>query len=227
MLPAEARSYLARYGFQGDEVFAQVATLSGGERGRLALAKLAISDANLLMLDEPTNHLDLATQEVLQDVLAQYPGTIVLVSHDRYLIDALATQIWELDMQNSSLQVFKGAYSEFRQFKEGRLQAKDFEEIPLASESTNNPAAAPAKVGLSRNQRQQIEKKLVALEQKIHTAEIEKTSCEAQLSKPSADLRKLERVTENYQAVTLTLEKLLADWESLAEQLHPDDQIVS
>lgn len=227
MLPAEARNYLARYGFQGDEVFAQVATLSGGERGRLALAKLAISDANLLMLDEPTNHLDLATQEVLQDVLAQYPGTIVLVSHDRYLIDALATQIWELDMQNASLQVFKGAYSEFRQFKEGRLQAKDFEELPLASESTNNPAAAPAKVGLSRNQRQQIEKKLVALEQKIHTAEVEKASCEAQLSKPSADLRKLERVTENYQTVTLTLEKLLADWESLAEQLHQDDQIVS
>jgi len=78
MLPAEVRNYLARYGFQGDEVFAQVATLSGGERGRLALAKLALSDANLLMLDEPTNHLDLATQEVLQDVLAQYPGTIML-----------------------------------------------------------------------------------------------------------------------------------------------------
>ena len=224
MLPAEARNYLARYGFQGDEVFAQVATISGGERGRLALAKLALSDANLLMLDEPTNHLDLATQEVLQDVLAQYPGTIMLVSHDRYLIDALATQIWELDMQNASLQVFKGAYSEFRQFKEGRLQAKASEEMPLASESTSDPAAVPAKVGLSRNQRQQIEKKLAALEKQIHAAEVEKTSCEAQLSKPSADLQKLERVTENYLTITSVLEKLLADWESLAERLHQDCQ---
>ena len=227
MLPAEARNYLARYGFQGDEVFAQVATLSGGERGRLALAKLALSDANLLMLDEPTNHLDLATQEVLQDVLAQYPGTIMLVSHDRYLIDALATQIWELDMQNASLQVFKGAYSEFRQFKEGRLQSRDTEEVALAAESTNDPAGVPAKVGLSRNQRQQIEKQLVGLEQKIHEAEAEKASYEAQLSKPSADLRQLERVTESYQTVTSVLEQLLTEWESLAERLHQDDQILS
>ena len=223
MLPAEARNYLARYGFQGDEVFSQVATLSGGERGRLALAKLALSDANLLMLDEPTNHLDLATQEVLQDVLAHYPGTIMLVSHDRYLIDALATQIWELDIESASLQVFKGAYSEFRQFKEGRLQPRETEDFPLTSEPGDEPAAIPAKAGLSRNQRQQIEKKLAALEQKIHAAEVEKASCEAHLSKPSADLRKLEKVTENYQTVTIELEKLLGEWESLAEQLHQND----
>jgi ATP-binding cassette subfamily F protein 3 len=223
MLPAEVRNYLARYGFQGDEVFAQVATLSGGERGRLALAKLALSDANLLMLDEPTNHLDLATQEVLQDVLAQYPGTIMLVSHDRYLIDALATQIWELDIHSASLQVFKGAYSEFRQYKEGKLLPRDLEEVPLASEPIAEPLPTPVKAGLSRNQRQQIEKKLAALEQKIHAAEMEKGSYEAHLSKPSADLRILEKVTENYQAVSIMLEKLLAEWESLAQQLHQDD----
>ena len=223
MLPAETRNYLARYGFQGDEVFSQVATLSGGERGRLALAKLALSDANLLMLDEPTNHLDLATQEVLQDVLAHYPGTIMLVSHDRYLIDALATQIWELDIESASLQVFKGAYSEFRQYKEGKWLPRDVEEGSIAADPVAEPVAAPVKASLSRNQRQQFEKRLAALEQKIHTAEVEKASCEAHLSKPSADLRKLEKVTENYQAVTIELEKLLAEWESLAEQLHQND----
>lgn len=223
MLPAEVRNYLARYGFQGDEVFAQVATLSGGERGRLALAKLALSDANLLMLDEPTNHLDLATQEVLQNVLAQYPGTIILVSHDRYLIDALATQIWELDIHSANLQVFKGAYSEFRQYKEGRWLPRDLEEVALTSEPMEEPPTTPVKTGLSRNQRQQIEKKLAALEQKIHAAEMEKGSYEAYLSKPSADLRKLEKITENYQAITIELEKLLAEWESLAQQLHQDD----
>lgn len=223
MLPAEVRNYLARYGFQGDEVFAQVATLSGGERGRLALAKLALSDANLLMLDEPTNHLDLATQEVLQNVLAQYLGTIILVSHDRYLIDALATQIWELDIHSANLQVFKGAYSEFRQYKEGRWLPRDLEEVALTSEPMEEPPTTPVKTGLSRNQRQQIEKKLAALEQKIHAAEMEKGSYEAYLSKPSADLRKLEKITENYQAITIELEKLLAEWESLAQQLHQDD----
>jgi len=221
MLPAEARNYLARYGFQGDEVFAQVATLSGGERGRLALAKLALSDANLLMLDEPTNHLDLATQEVLQDVLANYPGTIMLVSHDRYLIDALATQIWELDTQAAALQVFKGAYSEYKQTKEGRLQAKAVEDSPPA-EQKPAPAAASAKSGLSRNQRQQLEKKLAALEQTIHSAEIKKAECEARLSKPTADLQALEKVTARYQAISQDLEKLMAEWEQVAERLHQD-----
>ncbi len=85
------------------------------------------------------------------------------------------------------------------------------------------PLPTPVKAGLSRNQRQQIEKKLAALEQKIHAAEMEKGSYEAHLSKPSADLRILEKVTENYQAVTIELEKLLSEWESLAQQLHQDD----
>ena len=111
MLPGEVRNYLSKYGFQGDEVFNPVSTLSGGERGRLALAKLALSDANLLILDEPTNHLDLPTQEVLQGVFAGYPGTIILVSHDRYLIDALATQIWEMSPDKTDLEVFNGSYS--------------------------------------------------------------------------------------------------------------------
>ncbi|HQC63950.1 MAG TPA: ABC-F family ATP-binding cassette domain-containing protein, partial [Anaerolineaceae bacterium] len=120
MLPGEVRDYLAKYGFQEDDVFATVSTLSGGERGRLALAKLALSDANLLLLDEPTNHLDHSTQEVLQKVLQDYPGTILLVSHDRYLIDALATQIWELLPDEGRLQVFKGSYSEYKEFKQAQ-----------------------------------------------------------------------------------------------------------
>ena len=90
----ESRSYLAQYLFTGDDVFRKVKTLSGGERGRLALAKLSLMGSNLLLLDEPTNHLDIESQEVLQEVLSNFNGTILLVSHDRYLIDALATQIW-------------------------------------------------------------------------------------------------------------------------------------
>jgi ATPase subunit of ABC transporter with duplicated ATPase domains len=93
MLPAEVRDYLAKFLFTGDDVFKRVGMLSGGERGRLALACLALQGANLLLLDEPTNHLDLPSQEVLQAILAGFNGTILLVSHDRYLIDALATQI--------------------------------------------------------------------------------------------------------------------------------------
>ena len=96
LLISQARDWLGRFLFSGEDVFRAVATLSGGERGRLALAKLALEGANLLLLDEPTNHLDIDSQDVLQAVLSQFDGTILLASHDRYLIDALATQVWQL-----------------------------------------------------------------------------------------------------------------------------------
>ncbi|MCP5098191.1 MAG: ABC-F family ATP-binding cassette domain-containing protein [Chloroflexi bacterium] len=107
-----ARNYLAQYLFRGDDVFKPVAALSGGERGRLALAKMALGDGNFLMLDEPTNHLDITSQEVLQKALETYEGTVLLVSHDRYLIDRLATQIWEL--RDGRLHVFHGSYQAYQ-----------------------------------------------------------------------------------------------------------------
>ena len=106
-----ARSHLARYLFRTEDVFKPVRGLSGGERGRLALAILALQGANFLLLDEPTNHLDLPAQEVLQTVLDQYDGTILLISHDRYLVSELATEIWSL--QDGYLNIFSGSYQEF------------------------------------------------------------------------------------------------------------------
>jgi ATP-binding cassette subfamily F protein 3 len=111
MLISEARSYLAQYLFRGEDVYKRVGDLSGGERGRLALAVLALQGANFLLLDEPTNHLDIAAQEVLQEVLENFDGTILLVTHDRYLVDRLATQIWNLEA--GYLNVFRGSYAEF------------------------------------------------------------------------------------------------------------------
>lgn len=108
---AAARNHLARYLFRGDDVFKPVAVLSGGERGRLALALLSLQEANFLLLDEPTNHLDLPAQEVLQAMLEQYEGTILLISHDRYLVTQLATEIW--DLRGSHLTIFAGSYTEF------------------------------------------------------------------------------------------------------------------
>ena len=222
MLPAAVRNYLARYGFQGEQVFDRVATLSGGERGRLALAKLALSDANLLLLDEPTNHLDLPTQEVLQNVLSDYPGTILLVSHDRYLIDALATQIWELLPVQESLRAFKGSYSEYKDFLNNRNKP-EASTGELSVEKSNLDTGKQKRTSLSRNQRQQLQKKLAAVEAKVHSAEIEKATWEAQLASPPADPRKLQKITDAYQAVCLHLEELLVAWEILAETLHEDD----
>jgi len=125
LLLAEIRNYLARFLFAGEDVFRPVSTLSGGESGRLALAKLSLTSANLLLLDEPTNHLDIPSQEILQEVLADYQGTILLVSHDRFLIDALGTQIWDIDEAHKTMRVFQGSYSEYRAQREAeRLQSE-------------------------------------------------------------------------------------------------------
>ncbi|MFT3890875.1 MAG: ABC-F family ATP-binding cassette domain-containing protein [Anaerolineales bacterium] len=118
MLPYQARDYLGKFLFSGDDAFKLVSMLSGGERGRLALAKLGLQDTNLLLLDEPTNHLDITSQEVLQAVLDSYEGTILLVSHDRYLIDALATQIWEINPDESRMTSFNGTYSQMKEERE-------------------------------------------------------------------------------------------------------------
>ncbi|MBN1857959.1 ABC-F family ATP-binding cassette domain-containing protein [Candidatus Bipolaricaulota bacterium] len=97
MTIGDARAYLGKFLFSGDDVYKSLASLSGGERSRLALAQLSLIEGNLLLLDEPTNHLDLASQELLQEALAHYAGTVVLVSHDRTLLEAIATRLWVVE----------------------------------------------------------------------------------------------------------------------------------
>jgi ATP-binding cassette subfamily F protein 3 len=109
---SEARNMLGRYLFSGDDVFKRVGDLSGGEQSRLALACLTLQGANVLLLDEPTNHLDIPSQEVLQEVLTEFEGTTLLVSHDRYLIRALSTAVWAI--VDGELHAFKEGYDEYR-----------------------------------------------------------------------------------------------------------------
>jgi ATP-binding cassette, subfamily F, member 3 len=138
-MPVEkARSFLAQYLFQQDDVFKPAGALSGGERSRLALALLALEGANLLLLDEPTNHLDLPAQEALQAALEAFPGTILLVSHDRYLVDRLATQIWEV--RAGQMDVFRGTYAQRRAGLEGGGRT-------LAAESARPNGARPGRPG--------------------------------------------------------------------------------
>src|SRR5512137_2917493 len=129
-MPGQMREYLGKYLFSGDDVFKKISVLSGGERGRLALAKLALQDTNLLLLDEPTNHLDIPSQEVLEAVLDDYAGTILLVTHDRYLVDAIATQIWEIDTDESHLMIFKGTYSQLKEEREKEQARQAATEVP-------------------------------------------------------------------------------------------------
>ena len=110
-----ARTYLARFLFSGDDVDRSSRALSGGERSRLALARLLVEGANLLILDEPTNHLDIQSRETLEEMLSGYDGTVVFVSHDRFFIDRVATRVWEVSA--GRLQTYLGNYSDAQRQK--------------------------------------------------------------------------------------------------------------
>src|SRR5207253_6163776 len=118
----ELRSFLAKFLFTGDDVYKHVRDLSGGEKGRLALAKLIYSGVNVLVLDEPTNHLDIPSREALEEALAAYEGTIVTVSHDRYFLDRVATQILALEGEGKA-EHYDGDYTEYHDWKAARTAA--------------------------------------------------------------------------------------------------------
>ncbi len=210
MLLSEIRSYLARFLFTGEEVFKKVATLSGGERGRLALAKLALTRANLLLLDEPTNHLDIPSQEILQEVLGQYQGTILLVSHDRYLIDALGTQIWEIIPDGRTLQVFKGTYTAYREYQ--NRVAEEAAKVAITRQNSSKKYSNTR----TRDERQrqsrlrEVEGRIAALEEKF-------SALAKQLEAPPDHPEKVQELGQDYVRVQADLEALLQEWESLHE----------
>src|SRR5574341_1007599 len=246
-MPAgQARDYLAKFLFTGDDVFKKVAVLSGGERGRVALAKLALQGANLLLLDEPTNHLDIPSQEILEAVLADFPGTILLVSHDRYLIDALATQVWAVD--EGTLEVFQGSWSEYAAWREeqaarSKEQGTNSEgqgasgrskvEGGRLQEASGKFKVAGAKPLVANRQpreagrTQSAIKKQKSLERKraARLSELENTiaALEARLAEITRDLQSagadVARVTalgEAYAQVEAQLSARLEEWERLA-----------
>jgi ATP-binding cassette subfamily F protein 3 len=211
MLVAEIRDYLARFLFSGEDVFKQVAVLSGGERGRLALAKLALGGANLLLLDEPTNHLDIPSQEILQEVLDEYQGTILLVSHDRYLIDALATQIWEIDEDKGILRTFKGSYSEYHQ-----LQAAELIAAKETAGGKANESEAPKKPRASAEDRQKL-KRVKEVEALIEQLEADLKGLALMLENPPQDSAKVQKLGTEYVRVQKELEILMDEWGELHE----------
>ena len=205
MLPGEIRSYLGRFLFSGDDHYKRVSILSGGERGRLALAKLALSDANFLLLDEPTNHLDIPSQEVLQEMLAQFEGTILLVTHDRYLIDALATQIWEIVPGECALRLFEGSYSEYR-----AELTKGAAAPTLAPRSDTRPVKPAGKA-----QQRQHRVRVAKLEGRIAELEARLAATAAKLADPPGDTEIAQRLAEFYVRIETDLTAALSEWEEL------------
>jgi ATP-binding cassette subfamily F protein 3 len=217
-LPLEkARGFLGRFLFSGDEVFKPIGDLSGGERMRVALAKLTLTKPNFLVLDEPTTHLDIASQEVLQEVLSEFDGTILFVSHDRYLIEALATQVWAIE--GGTLHVHRGRYSEYVAERAKREKSEESGEPALSKVegARDGEEKRRSEERSERREREQQVRRRAELEDAIAGLENRLAALAGELTAASAaqDVARLTGLGTEYAQVEEELRCLVAEWEDL------------
>ncbi|RJP25012.1 MAG: ABC transporter ATP-binding protein [Candidatus Omnitrophota bacterium] len=224
------RDVLAAFLFRGDDVFKPVSVLSGGEKSRLALAKLLVRPVNVLIMDEPLNHLDISTTEILEETLRRFCGTIVFVSHDRFFADRLATQLWE--MKCGRLRVYKGNYSDYeyaKQFERERLETNDpdadFTDNGLSNLSRQQRKEQKRLEAEERNRlnagKREKEKKCAVIEQEINEIDQEIEQIEARMA--SGDFvrnpTEMSKTGKRYKALLKNREKLYAQWEKILDSL--------
>lgn len=218
----EIRNVLAAFLFTGDDVFKLISDLSGGERGRVSLAKLMLGNANFLILDEPTNHLDIASKEILEDALNSYTGTVLYVSHDRYFINRTAGRILELS-QNRFLNYIGNYdyYLEKREIQNAVVSAS----LP-SKESSPAPLSAPSASALDwktqKEEQARLRKKendLKKCEEQIAKLEDRLSEIDSEMSDPSigTQLLKLQELAKEQEQLRDQLEKKYEEWEQLAE----------
>lgn len=217
----EIRTILGNFLFTGDDVLKSVSSLSGGQKARLALAKLMMQKSNLLILDEPTNHLDLNSKEILENALIDYPGTLLFVSHDRYFINRVTTTVIELSTEGA--QEYLGDYDYYVEKKNEMIERAEFEQ----QEQQENQApvqktVAPEKLNyLEEKERKKLERqrtrKIEELEQNIVQFEEEIATLEDQLCLPEiyADYEKASEITTKKQTLQEQLDACMAEWEEL------------
>jgi ATP-binding cassette, subfamily F, member 3 len=212
----QALHHLARFLFTGDAVDKHVGALSGGERSRLGLATLTLRGANWLILDEPTTHLDVVSRETLEQVLAGYNGTLLFVSHDRYLVDAVATQVWMV--RQGHLDQFEGNYSEYAQARAQETSRID----QTKPTSTADHSTAPTPAGRSVRE---TARRTEELEEQIHLLEERLDDLQEEMARASAaqNVTRLRELSESFGGIESELAELLSEWERQASAMLQGD----
>jgi len=213
----ELRTLLGSFLFTGDTVFKKIKVLSGGEKSRVALAKTLISEANFLMLDEPTNHLDMQSVNILIQALEQYEGTFVIISHDRFFVENVATKIWYIE--DYELKTYPGTYHEY----EAWMDKREKENKKLAAtpepklEEKPKPQREKSDFAQLNNQLKQVNRQLSDIESQVQKLEKERAGYEKQLADPTvfSNVDKLQEITQQFEAVQEKIEATQKKWEEL------------
>ncbi len=208
------RNALAAFLFRGDDVNKLVGTLSGGEKARVALCRLMLSSCNLLLLDEPTNHLDIPSKEVLEEALAGYDGTLLMISHDRYFIDKLAERIYRLTEQGA--QEFGGNYTYFLEHAAQEEPTGKGKAAPVVNEYKRKKERA--------SQLRQMKGKVRRAEERIAALEADMEAKQAELEGCGADYEKALEVTGQLAALQEELDQCYQEWEDMLTQLEEEEE---
>ena len=220
MTNTKIRNTLAAFMFTGEDVFKRVSDLSGGEKGRLSLAKLMLSEANLIILDEPTNHLDMASKEILENAINNYTGTVLYVSHDRYFINQTASRI--LELTNTKLINYLGNYDYYEEKKEELTATFAPKEEKAKAEKTTSSnkqdylerKAEAARIRKLKNDISKVEEKIKKYEDRLN--ELDEMVADPSVSTNSA---KLNEIGKEQNEISDKLDKLMEEWEILSDQL--------
>ena len=213
MTNTQIRNMLACFLFTGDDVFKKISDLSGGERGRVSLAKLMLSNANFLILDEPTNHLDIMSKEILESALNRYTGTVLYVSHDRYFINKTASRIMELSA--NTVTNYIGNYDYYLE-KRDILAPKEVKQVSSEKNTAVKDDWKAQKEEQAKLRKRQND--IAKIEKSIEQLEKENSELDEQLALPEvySDVKQLMKLNEKKQEIEKKLEKLYEDWEALS-----------
>ncbi len=213
----KVRNTLAAFMFTEDDVFKRISDLSGGERGRVSLAKLMLSKSNLLILDEPTNHLDMDSKQMLEEALNEYDGTLLYVSHDRYFVNKTANSI--LELSDGGLTKYLGNYDDYISKKEQLMNASSAN----SASNENETAPSAAKLDFKEQKRIEAEKRKIQnriskIEEQIETLEIEKSKIDEEFLVPEnmTNSAKLNELTAKQKEIDEKLEMLYEEWEEVS-----------
>lgn len=218
MSQTQVRTALGSFLFKGDDVFKEIGSLSGGERARIALLKLMLDGGNFLLLDEPTNHLDTASREALEKTLLEYNGTMLIISHDRYFINRLATRI--ITLQSSGVKEYIGNYDDY-------LEKSDEESGKTAPRTKKEISAAAldykAKKEYASNKRK-LQTSIKRCEQEIERLEVEAQEIQQRLNAPevTSDFELLTELTQKLENLNSSLTECMEQWEVLSSTLETD-----